>query len=334
MREEEAKHFVCLSCGTPAWEIHEKERSAGEIIEGSLNCASCKSAYSIVRGIPRFVSSENYAQSFGFQWNLYRTTQLDSATGVPISRERVFSTTGWPTDLTGQRVLEAGSGAGRFTEVLLSSGAEVFSFDYSDAVDANRLNNGRSPRLHLFQGDIYNIPLPPASFDKVLCFGVLQHTPDPEAAVRNLARYVRPGGELVVDCYKRSLTGLLRWKYVLRPVTVRLDKRVLHKLVTRVVPPLLPVARLLRTVGGRVAVRLLPIVEYSDLGLQSDVAKQWAILDTFDMYSPAHDHPQSVRALRRYFCQAGLEAVSVTVGGTGYIAKGGRALTASHSNHS
>ena len=103
----------------------------------SLICTGCGSVYPIVNGIPRFVTGGNYADSFGMQWNLHRRTQLDSFTGVPTSRNRLFMATAWPERLTGEVILEAGSGAGRFTEVLITTGAQVYSFDYSAAVEAN-----------------------------------------------------------------------------------------------------------------------------------------------------------------------------------------------------
>jgi hypothetical protein len=62
--------------------------------------------------------------SFGFQWNSRRETQLNSYTGLSISRDRLFAVTGWPADLTRQTILEAGSGAGRFTEILVTTGAD------------------------------------------------------------------------------------------------------------------------------------------------------------------------------------------------------------------
>jgi SAM-dependent methyltransferase len=134
------------------------------------------------------VPVENYAANFGLQWNRFRQTQLDSYTGLSLSRQRLFLASGCPTCLEGQLILEAGSGAGRFTEVLLETGAEVFSFDYSNAVEANASNNGEQPNLHLFQGDIFNIPFSKESFDEVICIGVLQHTPDPQRAFKNLAK--------------------------------------------------------------------------------------------------------------------------------------------------
>ena len=229
--------------------------------------------------------------------------------------------------MTGLRVLEAGSGAGRFTEVLVATGVEVVSFDYSSAVDANARNQQHSPKLHLFQGDVFNIPLAERSFDKVLCLGVIQHTPDPHAAFRSLTRYVRPGGQLVIDSYTRNLAALLQWKYVLRPITKRMRKEVLYRIVERVTPPLVPIAKWLRRLTGRWGARLVPIVEYSHLGLPPALNVQWAILDTFDMYSPAHDHPQSLETVTRWFKEAGFEGIDVRRGLNGVVGSGRRPAT-------
>ena len=101
---------------------------------------------------------DGYAESFGDQWNRWRRVQLDSVTGKPLSRARLFEGTRWPEDLTGQTVLELGCGAGRFTEVLLDAGAEVWAVDASSAVDAARDNLGEHERLHLAQADLFDLP--------------------------------------------------------------------------------------------------------------------------------------------------------------------------------
>ena len=295
---------------------------ADEIVDGTLHCETCNHDYPIKGGIPRFVPFENYANSFGYQWNIHRKTQLDSFTGIPISRTRVFGVTGWSQDLSGQRILEAGSGAGRFTEILLKTGAEVFSLDYSNAVEANWSNNSNAGRLNLCQADIFNLPFRKKAFDKVLCIGVIQHTPDPEAAFKSLAQQVRPGGELVIDSYNAGLTSLLQWKYVLRPITKKMKKEQLYKIVSKAVPVLLPATSLLSKLSGRAGARLSPILDYSHLGLPSELNTQWAILDTFDMYSPAHDHPQTVKTIRRWFNEAGFEQIVVQRGPNGVVGKG------------
>ncbi len=295
-----------------------------EIQAGWLISEDGHNRYPILEGIPRFVPASNYAESFGFQWNRHARTQLDSHSGLPISHDRLWTAIGGKSNLHGQRVLEAGSGAGRFTEVLAASGAYLVTFDYSSAVDANARNQAPSPRLHFFQGDIFNIPLAKASFDKVVCLGVVQHTPDPQAAFRSLAKYVRPGGQLVIDAYTRNFAALLQWKYLLRPITRRMRKETLYRLIEVVTPPLVPVARLLRRIAGRFGARFVPIVEYSHLGLASELNVQWAILDTFDMYSPAHDHPQSLESVTGWFREAGFEDINVRPGLNGVVGSGRR----------
>lgn len=317
-------YYRCPNCRWGNFSLEPGHEPSAEPNNGNFKCRSCGASYPIRDEIPRFAAAGNYSDSFGLQWNLHRQTQLDSYTGRPISRNRLFETTGWPTNLKGQFILEAGSGAGRFTEILLATGATVFSFDYSSAVDANCANNGKHPHLNLFQGDVFSIPLRQQSFDKVLCLGVLQHTPDPWRAVNSLALYLKPGGELVIDVYARRLVSLLSWKYLLRPLTKRLDKEMLYKMVATTVPILLPLAIFFRRIAGRYGGRLLPIVEYSHLGLPYELNQQWAILDTFDMYSPKHDHPQSIAAVKRWFLEVGFSDIKVRYGPNGIIAKGRR----------
>ena len=297
---------------------------AEDVQDGTLKCDDCRSSFPVEGGIPRFVSGDSYAKSFGYQWNKHKRTQLDSYTSKPITRTRLIAVTDWADDLRGAHILEAGCGAGRFTEILVETGATVFSFDVSSAVDANRETNCSAKNLNLFQADIFHIPLPERSFDKVLCLGVLQHTPDPERAFNSLARYVRPGGELVIDIYSRRPSALFSWKYLLRPITKRLDKQFLYKTVTNTVRVLLPVGALLRKYTGRYGARLLPIVEYSHLGLEPGLNREWAILDTFDMYSPEHDHPQSLATVQRWFQDLGFSDIMVAFGPNGVVGRGRR----------
>ena len=149
--------------------------------------------FHVINGIPRFVSSDNYASSFGKQWNYFKSTQLDKYNGTNITEKRFFEDTHWVKDeLKGQKVLEVGSGAGRFTQILLDYGAEVHSVDYSNAVDANLDNNGPNDKLYIYQADIYKLPFKEKLFDKVFCFGVLQHTPDVKAAFMDLIKFIKP----------------------------------------------------------------------------------------------------------------------------------------------
>ena len=291
--------------------------------EGALRCANCEATYPVHDGIARFVPADNYSRSFGLQWNRHRRTQLDSAVGMPISERRLYEATGGRASCAAsafsrparRRAIHGGASADR---------GDLYSFDYSSAVDANRQNNGAQPNLRLFQADIFRIPLPEAWFDHVLCLGVLQHTPGPERAFLSLARHVQPGGDLVIDVYRRSLAAALQWKYVLRPLTKRLEPSRLYRAVEAIAPPLVTPTRWLRRLAGRAGARLSPIVEYSHLGLTAEQNTQWAVLDTFDMYSPAYDLPQSADTVRRWFASAGFERVEVFNGLNGIVGRGRR----------
>jgi SAM-dependent methyltransferase len=290
--------------------------------EQKLNCSACSNSFPVINNIPRIVELDNYSESFGYQWNIYRKTQLDSFSGLPISKKRLNTATEWGNDnMEGQNILEAGSGAGRFTEVLVKTGANIFSFDYSNAVDANFLNNGQNTNLNLFQGDIYNIPFSDDTFDHVFCLGVIQHTPDPEASFFSLASKVKKGGMLYIDIYRKSWYHYLHWKYILRPITTKMSMQFLYRLLQKSVPPLVPISKILRKLFGRAGARLVPIVEFSHLGLDPSLNVDWAILDTFDMYSPAHDHPQSIGTVQSWFEAAGFEDIDVWYGDNGIVGR-------------
>ncbi len=266
-------------------------------------------------------SGKDYVQSFGLQWIRHAKTQLDSTNGMRLSEDRFFQTTGWPRRMEGQRILEAGCGAGRFTEVVCKTGADVVAFDASEAVASNRANNGHFRNLTLLRADICDPALKAQSFDKIFCLGVLQHTPDPGKSFLSLIRLLKPGGEIVVDVYRKDLAGLLQWKYLLRPITKRVPPPVLYKLVSRVVPPLIGPTAILRRLGGKVGARISPIAEFSNLGVSPELNRDWAILDTFDWYSPAHDHPQSIKTVKGWLNKAGLTG-TVTRGPNGLVLRG------------
>jgi SAM-dependent methyltransferase len=297
--------FRCPACGNPL-----NASDGGH----SLACAGCASVYPVVDGIPRFVPAENYAANFGFQWNRFRRTQLDSHTGRPISRDRFLRETGWSAErIGGRRVLDLGCGAGRFAEIALSLGATVFAVDYSSAVDACRANLPDA-RLHVVQADVYALPFAPETFDFVYSLGVIQHTPDVARTVRSLVRALKPGGEIVVDVYRKHWKGFLHPRIWLRPISTRMNAGRLFAMVERTAPAMLKVSNAVGAlpVFGSQLRRLVPVANYAgQLPLSPAQLEEWAILDTYDWLAPRYDQPQTAHTLHRWFAEAGLTGVTV-----------------------
>jgi len=315
-------HYLCCPHCRGTLKLEEEQHTANDRIEhGVLRCGGCGTSYPIVRYVPRFVPDEGYVEDFGLEWNLHRRTQYDRTSGAPLSRRRFFEETRWPRRLDGEVLIEAGSGSGRFTEHALGTGAMVLSLDYSRAVDANYESNGHHDNLLLVQGDLFRMPFRRDCADRLFCFGVLQHTPDPQAALRSLSMHTRPGGEVVADIYAKTVAKyIFGTKYWIRPLTRRMPPERLYGLTSRYVERMWPVARRLRRipkVGKPLNWRLL-IGDYGDLIEDDAMLIEWAKLDTFDMLAPRFDNPARARTARRWCHEIGLVSIDVRRGWNGF----------------
>jgi SAM-dependent methyltransferase len=96
----------------------------------------------------------------------------------------------------GDRILEVGCGYGFISEALWKTAAiHWVGVDRSDSM-LSRLTQTHGPHPVL-QADAGSLPFADASFDKVLCTGVLMHVDNDRAALRELVRVLLPGGTLL-----------------------------------------------------------------------------------------------------------------------------------------
>jgi SAM-dependent methyltransferase len=241
-----------------------------------------------------------YAESFGSQWNWFRTVQIDSQNASAASDDALRATTGWgDAEYRGRLLLDAGVGAGRFAERAADTGAHVFGVDLTNAIDAAFANIGERENVHLIQADIFALPFRPGTFDLAYSIGVLHHTPDPEAAFRKVAGTVKPGGKLAVYMYSRYGSAH-RASDALRTVTTKLPLRVMWALSTIAIP--LYYLYRLPAIGN--ALRLaLPISMEADW--------RWRWLDTFDWYTPKYQWKYLYPEIYRWFRDNGFDGVEI-----------------------
>ncbi len=319
------KYLVCPQCQSELTLVA-KEIVEGRVQTGILKCLKCRTEYAIVGFIPRFISSDNYALSFGFEWNIHGKTQYDSASGAAISYERFFKETQWPKDLRGELLLEAGCGSGRFTEHAAATGAMVISFDLSNAVEANYRSNGHKKNVLIVQADIYHMPFARESFDRIYCLGVLQHTPDVHRSFVALSDHLKKNGSLVIDVYRKFhwLKQMFFTKYWIRPITKKIDPQKLYSIISLYIHLMWPIARCINALPmGRKINTVLLIADFRGVfNLNEEQLKEWAILDTFDMLSPQYDFPQTMRTVSNWFRNSQFAKFEVQPGHIGIEGRG------------
>lgn len=91
-------------------------------------------------------------------------------------------------ELVPETFLDAGCGEGFVAELLLQRlpGLKLTGFDFNPA--SVELARQKNPAGTFTEASIFDIPFPDRSFDAVGCFEVLEHLPDPRAALKELAR--------------------------------------------------------------------------------------------------------------------------------------------------
>jgi 2-polyprenyl-3-methyl-5-hydroxy-6-metoxy-1,4-benzoquinol methylase len=113
----------------------------------------------------------------------------------------------------GATILDAGCGPCAHSARLARRGFRVQAVDFSESaleMAAEQVRaRGLEGQITLRRESLLGLSFPDESFDYVLCWGVLMHIPEVERAVAELARVVKPGGQLVIsEANMRSLEAV------------------------------------------------------------------------------------------------------------------------------
>lgn len=287
----------CIGCGRSL-------RSDGS---GGYVCSDCGRKYAQRNGVACFVDVGSYADSFGFQWQRYNLTQLDTEECRESEKDFRKRTGFMPEDLKGKLVLDVGCGMGRFAEVATRWGARVVGIDLSAAAQVAARNLADRDFVAL-QADVFALPFALETFDYIYSIGVLHHTPDCEKAVKALPPFLKPGGYLAVWLYS-GYNKWYRFSDLYRRLTHRMPPRLLHGILSVVVPMLNGVDHGLRVIP--VIGKPLAGAVHHVFPVNRHAKKEWRVLDTFDWYSPRYQSKHTYEQVFRWFESSGMEDLHV-----------------------
>ena len=329
MKKEYLKYLKCPKCGSKSLKLRGSEKEDERIKSGSIDCNQCETNYPITNYIPRFSVSTPYADSFGPQWRSFATSQIDTDQ-IRESNLRFDSEIGWSeNDIKGKSVVEYGSGAGRFVDIVSQRGAHlIIGLDATDAVDAAQSNLQDRKNVLFVQGDIFLSPIRNNSVDFGYSIGVLHHTPDPEDSFRKLLSTIKPLGNIAVSLYEVSqyqrpnlnslkvssmelLWALNAWRSeIFRTITSRVPSRIFLMYCKIVVPILhvinkIPVLRYFRYLLPSTCYRNLPVI--------------WSMVDTHDTYVTKIVHQYTGRDVFQWFLHEGLTEIILRNSRAGWV---------------
>jgi SAM-dependent methyltransferase len=136
---------------------------------------------------------------------------------VETNRERFWTPEAWIRDQwvkahaarlpPGSRVLDAGAGSSKYRPFFAHCQYETQDFCQYQGELVKYLK----PIDHVCE--ITSVPLPDASLDALLCTEVIEHVPDPMAALKEFSRLVKPGGKLLLTAPLGTLLHMEPYHY-------------------------------------------------------------------------------------------------------------------------
>ena len=118
----------------------------------------------------------------------------------------------------GERILDLAAGTGASSASLAKGGAEVVACDLSEGMI--EVGRERHPEIEFVHGNAMDLDFEDGTFDAVTISWGLRNIPDPQLALREMARVVRPRGRLVVLEFSTPPSRIFRGLYNVYQSTV------------------------------------------------------------------------------------------------------------------
>jgi SAM-dependent methyltransferase len=205
-----AQILVCPSCSGVLGD--ESERYV---------CRNCRKEFPVKGGIPRFLPAlsqdeQQVKRGFNVAYEHYRDSRYLHFT--PALIDQWLQDVKLPKEFFKDKlVLDAGCGSGRWTYAMASLGARVIAVDLTDSgVAAAHAATASMDNVAVVQASLYQLPFKPESFDFVVSWGVMHHTPNTKAAFDRVAPMTKRGGMFYAMVYERHNPWKFMWTDMIR----------------------------------------------------------------------------------------------------------------------
>lgn len=176
--------------------------------QDDLRCAACNITYEVRNGIPHMLhgNMKAFAEEIAVQDRVASEYEQKRYNDPYAKRYHDW----WTDQMLARvnkkgRILDNGCGMGLLLDKV--NAEQVVGLDISS--EMLRIASRGSNQLLL--GNSQKLPLRDESFDVAFCRSLLHHLPEPQQAVREMARVLRPGGDIVlVDTNTSLLSSLPR----------------------------------------------------------------------------------------------------------------------------
>jgi 2-polyprenyl-3-methyl-5-hydroxy-6-metoxy-1,4-benzoquinol methylase len=286
--------FVCPQC-----------RARLQRDDDRLVCTGQGHAFPIVGGMPRFVGDlaagvTQVQEAFDFEHRRYEDSE-HTRFGPQLVDDFLKRVELPASFFAGKRCVDIGCGSGRWSYALSELGADVTSVDLtSGGIESLYAAIGDRPNVTIAQANIFELPFEPESFDFVMSWGVLHHTPSTKHAFDRIVPLVSPGGTLYVMVYEvdpgwnEHVTNGVRW--LLQRVSAERRYRLCRYLVIE------------NELVYRALAKVMIVAYYNPA--KSTLKKETLQFGLYDAYSPRYNWLHSRTEVAEWFAEAGFEDVT------------------------
>ena len=147
--------------------------------------------------------TDQTAQFYDREAEAYDGKRWGSPSGSRLNRFQINLVVAMLNPVRGNKVLEVGTGTGRFAAALAGKGADVTGVDISEGMlrEAEKqcaaITYDFPPKF--IQSDVDSLPFPDTMFDSVFCINVFQLFESLQDALAEIYRVTKPGGRFLFN---------------------------------------------------------------------------------------------------------------------------------------